>query len=161
MLIKISILVFALCLNLTAALAKPAPAAHKKPPVATSKGSNAANTAYVNRLRGRLMNNWHELMQDGKNHVVITALVNAVGSVENIEIVSSPKNNSAEQAGNEAFAKSQPLEPLPTGTPKAKLTMTFDSFSDPHGDSNSNIYTQILPILPPKLAPTANAEAPK
>ena len=107
------------------------------------------------------MSNWHELMQDGKNHVVVTALVNADGSVDNIQIVSSPKNNSAEQAGNEAFAKSQPLESLPAGTPQAKLTMTFDSFSDPHGDSNSNIYTQIVPILPPKVAPTANAEAPK
>jgi hypothetical protein len=157
---NIWLLVMALFLNVDAAWSRPAPAAHKTPvSAAANKGGagTAANNAYINRLRGKLMDNWHVLMQDGKNHVVITAVVNADGTVQDMQITSSPKNQSAEQAGNEAFAKIQPLEALPSGSGQAKLTLTFDSTSDPHGDSSSNIYTHILPIPQAKPAPGANA----
>lgn len=120
-----------------------------------AKGATSANTpasqAYLSRLRSKVLRNW--ILPDGKNHVVLTATVNSDGTAETASLTSSPKNESAEQAGNEAFAKSLPLEAIPTGiaTP-AKLVLTFESSADPHGDSSSNLYTQLIPAQPTRPA---------
>jgi hypothetical protein len=153
--------VLAILFNQTSVWSRPPAKTHSAPVShAASNQGMAANTAYINRLRSKLMNEWHVLMQDGKNHVVITALVNADGSVQdNPQIVSTPKNQAAEQAGNEAFAKCQPLEALPAGQTQARVILTFDSSSDPHGDSSSNIYTRIEPIAQPKPAPGGSEPA--
>lgn len=120
-----------------------------------STGSNkgtAANTAYLSRLRAKLLNNWS--VPNGKNRVVLSTTINADGSVGDVSLTSTPKSADAEIAGSEAFAKSQPLEALPGGG-QAKLVLTFESSADPHGDSSSNVYTQIIPVAATKAAPAA------
>lgn len=142
-----------------------APDARARPASKTGKASSgapaakgtAANTAYLTRLRGKLLNNWN--VPNGKNHVTLSTVLNADGSFGDIGLNSTPKNADAEIAGSEAFAKSQPLEALPAGG-QAKLVLTFESSADPHGDSNSNVYTQIMPLPGVKAATPAAASEP-
>jgi len=108
-------------------------------------------------LRGKLLNNWN--VPNGKNKVTLTTLVSADGSVGDVALNSTPKNADAEIAGSEAFAKSQPLEAIPGGA-QVKVILTFESTADPHGDSRSNVYTQIVPVPVAKAAPAAAAAAP-
>lgn len=129
------------------------PAAHQAP---GSKNNTAAYTAYLARLRGKLLNNWN--VPNGKNKVTLTTVVSADGSVGDISLSSIPKNAEGEIAGSEAFAKSQPLEAVPGGG-QVKLILTFESNADPHGDSNSNVYTQIVPIAQPRAASTPGSAA--
>jgi hypothetical protein len=107
------------------------------------KNNTAAYTAYLARLRGKLITHWD--VPNGKNKVTLSTVVNADGSVGDVSLSSAPKNADAEIAGSEAFAKSQPLETVPGGG-QVKLILTFESSADPHGDSNSNVYTQIVPL---------------
>ncbi|MFN8550150.1 MAG: hypothetical protein U0103_01580 [Candidatus Obscuribacterales bacterium] len=124
---------------------------------ASSGASNtAAYTAYLARLRGKLLNNWD--VPNGKNKVTLTTTVAADGSVGDVALSSSPKSADAEIAGSEAFAKSQPLETIPGGA-QVKLILTFESSADPHGDSSSNVYTQIVPIPAAKAASAASNTA--
>jgi len=135
------------CFSGTASV-QAAPIHHKAPPARRAASTNTpVSQAYLARLRSKVLRNW--IIPDGKNHVVLTATLNSDGSAETASLTSSPKNDSAEQAGNEAFAKSLPLESVPTGiaTP-AKLVLTFESSADPHGDSSSNLYTQLIPAPP-------------
>lgn len=99
--------------------------------------SGAIFNSYIARVRPKVENNWY--LADGKNHVVLSVTVAADGSVTDLALTSSPTNTQAEQAATDAFNKAQPLESLPTGTGPVRLTMTFDSFADPHGDSNRNL----------------------
>ncbi|HEY9677401.1 MAG TPA: TonB C-terminal domain-containing protein [Drouetiella sp.] len=151
----------AMAVTCLAATAKPAarPAGHAAPASGASNKGTAANVAYLTRLRGKLMNNWNP--PSGKNHAILTTTVNADGTVGDVALSSTPKSADAEIAASEAFAKSQPLEALPGGG-QSKLTLTYESNADPHGDSNCNIYTQITPIAAPKTAtPPADPGAAK
>lgn len=104
---------------------------------------------YLSRLRDKLDQNWD--LPDGKNKVTITASLGPDGVANDIGVTSAPANQSAEQAANEAFAKAQPMETLPISPgSKVKLTLVFDSFADPHGDTNRNINTRLDPIMEPK-----------
>lgn len=110
-----------------------------------SKFNNAACSSYLDRLRSKMDSNWY--LPDGTNHVTIKATVGQNGSVDNVEISSSPKSESAEQAANEAFLKAQPLESLPSGSgERVKLVLDFNSFADPHGDSRRTISSRIEEI---------------
>jgi hypothetical protein len=111
------------------------------PPPGTA--SAAAYNAYINTLRGRLANKW--FLADGNNHVILAATIAADGSVTNLDLTSTPKNPAAEQAASDAFNGCQPLQALP-GTCAARLTLTFDSTADPHGDSTSKLGGKIDPL---------------
>jgi len=112
---------------------------------APSNGATVqVQNAYLGRLRSKLSNNW--LLPDGSNRVELTATVNSDGTIEAVQVSSTPKNDSAEQSASDAFSKSQPLETLPSGIQSSKLTLVFTSKADPHGDSNSNINTKMEPI---------------
>lgn len=125
------------------------PAARSARSGSTAAGNNAAYTAYLARLRSKLLTHWD--VPNGKNKVTLTTTVAADGSVGDVALSSSPKSAEAEIAGSEAFAKSQPLESIPGGA-QVKLVLTFESSADPHGDSSSNVYTQILPVPVAKAA---------
>ncbi|HEY9715410.1 MAG TPA: TonB C-terminal domain-containing protein [Chroococcales cyanobacterium] len=118
--------------------------------------------AYLASTRSKMLNNW--TIPDGKNRVVITASLGGDGGVQDSSLSSTPKNAAAEQAANDAFSRAQPFSPLPAGiaTP-AKLVVTFESSADPHGDSSSNLYTQLFPasrVKPAAPAPVENGSAP-
>lgn len=142
----------------------PALAAPPKKPAAAVKrpasvDMSPAYNAYLGRLRGKVLQNWD--FPAGKNHVVLQVTVNADGSSGEISLKSTPGNQAAEQAANAAFAQAQPLEPLPANScPSAKITLTFDSTLDPHGDSSSNLSGRLDPIQPPKLQPAAPQATP-
>ncbi|MBZ0187118.1 MAG: TonB C-terminal domain-containing protein, partial [Candidatus Obscuribacterales bacterium] len=82
---------------------------------------------YIERLKRKLDDNWY--VPDGNNKVTIISSIDGDGTVSDIEVVSKPKSEPAEQASNEAFVKAQPFESLPSGTQKAKLTVVFRSES--------------------------------
>lgn len=139
-------------------VALPAARGAQARPAASNAASNAQVTAYLNRLRGKLVNNW--LLPDGSNRVTLTGNFNQDGLSDNIQTMSSPKSSSAEDAALQAFNKCMPLEAMPTGFNGAKLTVEFTSTADPHGDSRSNINLRLDPVkqaAPPKTesAPAA------
>ncbi len=82
--------------------AHPAPANNAKSG-AKSAQSTALQNAYLARLRGKIQNNWY--LPDGKNHVEITAIVSSEGSIDSVQMVSTPKCDPAEQAAAYAFLK--------------------------------------------------------
>ena len=130
--------------------------AKKKPPAKPSQrqgGPNlntAAINSYLSGLRDKLDQYWD--LADGKNRVTLTATVASDGIASDLSISSAPSNQQAEQAANEAFAKAQPMGSLPAGAgERVKLTVIFESYADPHGDSNRNITTKMDPMAaPPK-----------
>lgn len=127
-------------------LAAPAKKAQSQPakPVPGPNYSQAYG-AYLNRLRAKINSSWN--LPDGKNRVVISAIVQTDGTTSDVNISSTPKNAKAEDAANEAFTKAQPFEALPSGTaPTAKVTFTFDSTSTQH-DSSSSINMRMDPII--------------
>lgn len=135
-------------------LAAPPPG---KKPVAVNL--SAQYNAYLNRLRGKVLNLWS--YPDGKNHVLLEATVNADGTVAGIVLKSAPPSAQAEQAANTAFAQAQPLAALPQGSPPTvKITLSFDSSADPHGDSSANLSGRLDPIQPPRPQPAAAQPAP-
>jgi hypothetical protein len=133
------------------------PAAVAAPPAKKPAPINltAPYNAYLNRLRGKVLATWAPA--EGKNHVILQAVIGTDGSVSDLTLKSTPANTAAEEAANAAFAQAQPLEALPSNSPDARLTLTFDSTSDPHGDSSANLGTRMDPITPPKLQPAAAA----
>ncbi|MBP7862874.1 TonB C-terminal domain-containing protein [bacterium] len=109
--------------------------------------SSSMAGAYLDRLREKMDKHWY--LADGTNHVVIKATVAANGSVDNVELSSSPKNEAAEQAANEAFLKAQPLESLPSGSgDKCLVILDMDSYADPHGDSRRTVKSRMEVIKP-------------
>lgn len=145
---------------LTSADAKPAarPAAKKTAivrPAASNGASNAALTAsynaYLNRVRSKLDHNWY--VADGKNHVVLTATIASDGSVTGVNLSSTPSDTKAEQAATDAFNQTQPLGALPGGSQSIKLTLTFDSTADPHGDTSRSIGAKVDSVAPAAATP--------
>ena len=127
------------------------PAAHAPAHAAPAGASNAQVTAYLNRLRSKLIGAW--LLPDGNNHVTLTGNFNQDGLSDNLKANSSPKVANAEDAALQAFNKCMPLEAMPTGMANAKLTVEFISNADPHGDSKSSINLRLDPVkqeAPPK-----------
>lgn len=116
--------------------------------------NSSAAGSYLDRLREKMDKHWY--LADGTNHVVIKATVAANGSVDNVELSSSPKNEAAEQAANEAFLKAQPLESLPSGSgDKCLVILDMDSYADPHGDSRRTVKSRMEVIKPTnESAPT-------
>jgi hypothetical protein len=127
---------------------------------ATAAGHDfsAAYKAYGDRLRAKLYNKW--LIPDGKNRVTLSAVLATDGTVSNMSLASSPHDTQAEQAANDAFNQSQPLESLPSGSPAAKLTLTFESTADPHGDTKSNLSMMLEPINQKASEPAVDNSAP-
>ncbi len=122
-----------------------------KPPAAqpVPSGPNLNSpemNSYLIKLREKLDNNWN--LVDGRNRVTLTAKIDADGAASDISATSAPSSPEAEQSANEAFAKAQPLEALPKSIGAAvKLTVIFDSYADPHGDTNRNLTTKIDPVV--------------
>lgn len=137
----------------------PAQAAPAKPQAKQSSGANftGAYNAYLNRLRAKVLNNWNPA--DGRNRVTLQATVAGDGTVGDIVLKSTPNSQAAEQSANAAFAQAQPLEALPTGSPPARLIFSFESYSDPHGESSSNLQARLEPIAGSKPAPAAQPPA--
>ena len=141
------------------AAAHAAPASHAAAPAAASTPAakapsgqlNGAYTAYINRLRGKLDHNWY--LPDGNNKVTLSVDLAPDGSVTNLNVSSAPSSTLAEQAANDAFNQSQPLEALPATSPAVKLTLTFTSTADPHGDNTRSISGQIESTGPQAAAP--------
>lgn len=104
----------------------------------------AAGQAYSARLWNRILSSWN--YPDGNNHVTLTAVVVADGTVESMHVTSSPKSPEAEASAQAAFDKAKPLDALPTGMPKATVVITFNSKSDPHGDSSSSGSVRLDPV---------------
>jgi len=130
-----------------AALAQGKKKPGKQAPVKRSGPSlnNGECNNYMARLRDKLDQNWE--LPDGKNKVTIITTIARDGSTSDMSTSSAPSNQDAEQRANEAFAKVQPMESLPgSAGERVKLTVTFDSFADPHGDTNRNISTQLDPV---------------
>jgi membrane protein involved in colicin uptake len=154
--IRYSIVGLFLALSVTSVSAAPQNAAHpasRGPAPGAHSGNNAAvqaaTNAYLGRLRSKLQNNWY--LADGSNSVQLSVTLSADGNfVDEVHMESTPKNAPAEQAASDAFAKVQPLEPLPSGLSQAKLELTFISNADPHGDTSSHIVSKMVPIGQPK-----------
>jgi TonB family protein len=136
------------------AIAKPAAKAAAPAKSASNAALQSAFNAYLDNVRNKIDKNWY--VADGKNHVTLTMDLSADGSVTNLNITSSPSNTTAEQAASDAFNQAQPLGALPGGTQQIKLTLTFDSTADPHGDSNRSIGAKV-DVPPPAAKPAESA----
>ncbi|MBY0356396.1 MAG: TonB C-terminal domain-containing protein [Candidatus Obscuribacterales bacterium] len=142
-------------------LCQAAPTRTAKP--AATKQSNvnpvlgAAYTAYVNNLQPKIGRTWN--YPDGNNHVVLSVTVAADGSVSDLKVTSTPNNVAAEQAGIDAFNQAQPLAALPANSPPCRLTITFDSNADPHGDAKAKYYVKLDALTQPP-APAAESATP-
>jgi hypothetical protein len=133
--------------------AKPKATAVKRAPAT----SHPQLGPYLVRLRGKLLRIWEPT--DGKNTVILEAVVDPPGTVREVKTSNSRASDIAIQTATMAFEKVQPLESLPISEKNpAKLTITFTSSVDPHGDSTSNIMTRIDP-LPASTVP-ADAKPP-
>lgn len=112
-----------------------------------SSFNSSASGAYLDRLREKMDKHWY--LADGTHHVVIKAIVLSNGSVENVELSSTPKSEAAEQAANEAFLKAQPLEALPSGSgEKCCIILNMESYADPHGDSRRTVRSRMEVVKP-------------
>ena len=154
--------VFLIALNFLVCTAAPAAPPHRPAgrPNTAGPAQNAALTqatnGYLGRLRGRLQKNW--FLADGNNRVEINAVVAQDGSIDKVEVISTPKNDAAETSASDAFSKSQPFEALPSGVQSAKLILVFHSNVDPHGDSNSNIDSKLEPVQAAKASAPASTK---
>jgi hypothetical protein len=138
--------------------AAPAAKAKTAPIKRAPASSNAQLGSYLMRLRGRLLRVWEPT--DGKNTVVLEAVIEPTGAVSEIKTSNSRAGDIAIQSATMAFDKIQPLEALPISEKnKGKLSITFNSTVDPHGDSTSNIMTRIDPL--PGVAATQEANTTK
>jgi hypothetical protein len=126
-----------------------------KSPAAPAQASSAQITAYLQRLRGKLIQAW--IIPDGNNHVTISGNFNQDGLSDNLKGSSAPRNENAEQAAMAAFNKCMPLETPPLGMNNGKVTVEFLSTADPHGDSKSSINLRLDPVAQPKAQASAPA----
>jgi hypothetical protein len=126
----------------------------RKPAARPAPGNSKAMEGYLGRLRVRLINNW--TVPDGKNVVILEAVVDPSGTATDVSTAHSKADSVALDSATIAFEKSQPLEHFPAGSnAPGKLTVTFTSTADPHGDSNSSVSLRIDPI------PVAKGAAPQ
>lgn len=100
--------------------------------------------AYCSQVWGKLQNNWQ--LPDGNNHVTLSGPIDSDGSLGEISANSSPKNGDAEAAAMSALERSKPLNLLPKGMARGKITIIFDSKADPHGDSSSGGSVRLDPV---------------
>lgn len=135
--------------------AKPLPA---KPQAAASANDSQESQAFLSNLRARVLNNW--LLPDGNNVVVLEATITPNGDVLEVKTSDSRADSLAIEAATSAFEKAQPVGHLPMKYHSdCKLTLTFNSKVDPHGDSTSDLNSRLDPISQPGTqgkAPTAN-----
>jgi len=119
--------------------------------------------AYLSALRAKLLRVWDPT--DGKNIVILEAVITPQGEVSDIKASKSEANDVAIQSAIMALEQVKPLDPLPNKpTANSKLTITFSSQVDPHGDSTTNVYTAIAPItenMPGISSPGSSAPASK
>lgn len=106
--------------------------------------SQAAIGSYCGKVWSKVSSKW--LVPDGNNHVVITTELASDGSYGDISVTSSPKNQEAEAAAMTALEQSKPLDLLPTGMARGKMTITFNSKADPHGDCSSGGSVRLDPL---------------
>lgn len=133
------------------------PAAGKAPVSATL---TAAYKSYVDTLKPKVYNTWFEKFPFGKNHVVLTVVVNQDGSASGMQLESSPKSGEAEQAASDAFNSAQPLPSLPSGSPPCKLVITMDSNAAPPADCKTNFAMKMDPLPGASGAMSAPASDP-
>ncbi len=118
----------------------------KKQHAAVITHDSPAARAYLNNLRQSLLKNW-ELI-DGKNKVVLECIVNLDGTMSELRSTSASETSplAIESAMNDV-EKCKPLPPIPSCYKHScKLTLTFNSTVDPHGDSNSDLETEMTEI---------------
>ncbi|MBX9939492.1 MAG: hypothetical protein K2Y32_09575 [Candidatus Obscuribacterales bacterium] len=113
-------------------------------PSQSGGASQAAIRAYCNQTWSKIISKW--LLADGNNHVTITSEISSDGSLGDLSVTSSPKSAEAEAAAINALQESKPLNLLPSGMSRAKITIVFDSKADPHGDSSSSGSVRLDPI---------------
>lgn len=113
-------------------------------PSQSGGASQAAIRSYCNQTWSKIISKW--LLADGNNHVTITSEVSSDGSLGDLAVTSSPKSAEAEAAAINALQESKPLNLLPSGMSRAKITIVFDSKADPHGDSSSSGSVRLDPI---------------
>ncbi len=118
----------------------------QKPVTKSGLNLSAAYNAYVMQVRPMVLSHWS--VPDGTNLVTLTVKVTAEGATSDVVLSSSPKNNAAEQAAQDALTQAQPLPVLPASSPPVELTLTFKSMSDPHGDSSSNLVVKLDQLKP-------------
>jgi TonB family protein len=139
------VLVIVLVLSTLSSLVLAAPPSGKREPMPAQAGNDAESQSYLANLRGRVLNNW--LLPDGVNTVVIDATVTPNGDVLDTSTSRSTGDANAIQAAMDAFNKSQPLSHLPTKYKgNCRITLTFTSKADPHGESESNLDSKIEPL---------------
>ena len=109
---------------------------------ATRASVDSESQSFLANLRARVLNNW--LLPDGKNVVVLEATVNTNGDVAEVKTGESKADPLAIEAATNAFDKAQPLGHLPSKYHSdCRITLTFTSDVDPHGDSTSNLTSAI------------------
>gem|GEM_PF-781253 len=119
----------------------------------------AAGREYSGRLWNRILNQWD--YPNGNNHVTLMATLSGEGNVESVQLSSSPKSAEAEASAQSAFEKAKPLDALPKGMASAKVTIVFNSKSDPHGDSSSGGSVRLDPINNVRVAPVVEEARPE
>lgn len=122
-------------------------------PSASNSGSSAALNTYATQLREKMGSKWN--YPTGKNHVTVTIQIAQDGSVINLSLASTPKNDEAEQKANDAFNSAQPLQALPAGITEAKIVAVFDSQAD-QWDSKGFVSVKIDPVKTEKPASEAS-----
>lgn len=117
----------------------------KKTGSANSAGATVESQAFLGNLRGRILNNW--LLPDGKNVVVLEAIVSPEGDAVEVTTSNSKADDLAIEAAKSAFEKSKPLGQLPRQYHgQCRIVLTFTTNVDPHGDSNSDLTSRIEQI---------------
>ena len=134
------------CVAVEAAPAAKTPPKKQVRPVDASAKDSGAGQAYSARLWNRIMSGGNWNYPDGTNHVTLTVVVLADGNVESMQVTSAPKSAEAEASAQAAFDKIKPLDALPTGMTKATVTVSFNSKSDPHGDSSAGGSVRLDPV---------------
>jgi hypothetical protein len=124
----------------------------------STAGDNRESQAFLANLRARVLNNW--LLPDGKNVVILEATVNGNGDVLEVKTSESKADALAIEAATNAFEKSQPLGRLPSKySGDCKITLTFTTNVDPHGDSTSDLTSRIDQISTGKNEGKQGADA--
>jgi TonB family protein len=136
------ILGFALVLGAMPCMFAHQPARSTHTASSNPSSDNRESQDFLASLRARVLNNW--LLPDGNNVVVLVATVNAQGDVTDVSTSESKADPLAIEAARNAFEKAQPLGRPPSRyAGDCKITLTFTSKVDPHGDSTSDLTSRI------------------
>lgn len=112
------------------------------PPIDNSQGQD-----FCNRVWSKISSKW--LLADGNNQVTLTCVLDAKGNPQDITVKSSPQCEAAQVSANQAFNDAQPFGPPPNlkgSNGEVKVTVTFNSRVDPHGDSSSSGQVRVEPV---------------